>query len=105
MNNSVELKAGRELDALVAEKVMGDLPPRGYSIPDYSIFISAAWAVVEKLYLTSEFFLETSYYGMDKNKRWWAQFSTHGIDDEFHAEAPTAPLAICRAALKAVENL
>lgn len=69
-----ELKAGRELDALIAEKVMGwilgperitrpdggsfDAPIhddweykgyRPYSLPPYSTDIAAAWLVIEKL--------------------------------------------------------
>lgn len=105
----IAMEPGRELDALVAEKVMGwNVFPHK---PDFQIEykdeqgfqyvfrldefepstdISAAWEVVEKMgpftQLTSE-----SYH----NKViWHGSFSV--VDS---AEADTAPLVICRAAL------
>jgi len=117
------LPAGRELDALVAERVMGwsnisrgadgddaygwnaslsgHVPPHGrIQIPKYSTNIAAAWEVVEKRLST------------DGHFAFWpsvAGFSVayHGIrtwDSEpvWEVWAETAPLAICRAALRAV---
>jgi hypothetical protein len=45
------MKAGRELDALVAEKVMGLTPtcPCPVCTPTYSTMILAAWQVVERM--------------------------------------------------------
>lgn len=120
-----EHKAGRELDALIAEKVMctfipaGSNPgliddawisPSGYFVwepPQYSTSIAEAWLVVEKF------------------RRGWNGHVAACIDlsitDEIlandcrvtiygptiatvSAEAVTIPLAICLAALMAVEG-
>lgn len=153
-----EMEAGRKLDALVAEKVMGwtaqemqlVLFPsskeqalewgweeyteenydwrRGWLFPDfkpplslhhpigwdyrklprYSIDIAAAWSVVEKLGLA--IVPQSAHGGFD----WLAldlELVRYGNDitlvergDTAHS-APTAQLAICRAALKAVEEV
>lgn len=108
------MKAGRELDALIAEKVMGLIaykvqlvapPPRvrtidelqrvGSPLPHYSADIAAAWEVVEKADLWS-------LYGSigDGPYRACIQFE----DREGLMTADTAPLAICLAALKAVSQ-
>jgi len=120
----VEKVAGRELDALVAEKVMGlsittwgdpNSPIVGYDkftrdLPHYSTSISAAWEVVEKLIMigsnvghtwTMEYDLEdlawdVGYKGWDYDTGW----SWEMVD--WPVTAPTAPHAICLAALKAV---
>ena len=120
------MKAGRELDALIAEKVMGldvhnkvnifyNRPKNqkhGWqNIPHYSTKIADAWLVVEKL--ANEGFCPALIY--DDDGSWTMAFD--GIqnlpeDDEplitsFCIEAKmiadTAPLAICLAALKAIE--
>ena len=110
------LPAGRHLDALVAENVMG-IPAlsqrewqgqllwigggdndRTYTIaiPNYSESIAAAWLVVEHLKA------QTSIIGMEYLPRriegavWRFHF------DASYGYAPTVPLAICRAALLAV---
>ncbi len=104
------MKPGRELDALVAEKVMGYetvysganyYVERTYSpVPLYSTDISAAWEVVEKLacmkdevnvfYDCGAWFCNT---GVDANGEWSIERS---------GSCATAPHAICLAALKAV---
>lgn len=109
-----DLPAGRELDALVAEKVMGwtmlascpmhisgcstagIAPGQQYSshVPDYSTSIEAAWQVVGKITAldsTHIFVLRRFYDG------WHCAFGAISY------EADTAPLAMCRAALQAVE--
>ena len=131
----LSLPAGRELDALVAEKVMGlsvedyrypmgwkrgkahswaeedvvlwgnilcILNPDGTRkllddgfhvvVPYYSTSIAAAWELVIKLdkYV---FAVSRSYRG------WYGDFS---LEETHIGLADTAPLAICRAALKAV---
>lgn len=121
------MDAGRELDALVAEKVMGfnkvteivvdHEPPhelyrapdgRGYypnRIPLYSTSIADAWQVVEKLAREGKHLALQAPGSLDMNecyrrfKQWTADF-TYDIDSEGRAD--TAPLAICLAALKAV---
>jgi len=87
-----EMEAGRELDALVAEKVMGwEYEARSLFRPSQDI--AAAWEVVEKLKMCCGY--------------------SHGRGDPFamlECEkfstlvvcADTVSLAICRAALKAV---
>lgn len=113
IENIDEMQAGPELDALVAERVMGwwatkdecsptgTWPYRPISDPElYGSFcpsrsIAAAWEVVEKL---GPYFSVEQYPG---GRAWAAHFKTsYGTG----AYAPTAPLAICRAALKAVSN-
>ena len=112
LTEAKELEAGAELDALVAEKVMGwrrvdshDDPTlyiwrtlRGDVSPHYwkpSTDMTAAWQVVERIELLKYRTLEY----IPRDGGWW-------IDDNHnHAVqvcAPTAPLAICRAALATV---
>lgn len=113
------LPAGRELDALVAEKVMGERRlSRNVDVgdgrefrwkihgellenpPAYSTDIAAAWEVVEKLGKRFNVFVD---YPTSGNVH-----ANTGImcDDFGHghtcADAATAPHAICLAALKAV---
>ena len=112
------LSAGHEMDALVAEHIMGwerqgsgwnvngsiSWPdPEGNTTPlawvkdfPFSSDIAAAWQVVEKLILDNKLFeLEFYQESVDSRPRWGAAF---GIE----SYADTAPLAVCRAALKAV---
>ena len=117
-----KMEAGREMDALVAEKVMGyEVYRHEYSyhdtvnefteteyivenirVPSYSTDISAAWQVVEKLNTDSPF---------DKFDK-FSQILAEGCDadqDDYIADcynllSGISPLAICRAALKAVDN-
>lgn len=120
---------GRELDALIAEKVMGwenvhkhgsrlvGIPPTqpgipvclaGGEIPPYSTDIAAAWEVVEKLQKDNPFWKTSNYEG-------WMNFNlgpTTGNDgfgwyanfgdSNTIAYGKTAPHAICLAALKAL---
>ena len=116
------MKAGRELDALIAEKVMGKLllyklhemetmarkTKAGAErvdrmVPRYSTQIADAWLVVEKL-------VEMGCYvdiGVDEHGGQVQLDSFGGEDDRWvlgeSTRAATAPLAICLAALKAVE--
>lgn len=108
-----KLEAGRELDVLVADNVMGGyesktigfiLPPGKRlteahadfdKVPHYSTEIGAAWKVVEKVGLWVGPFTPGVY---------WSAVS---IDDYLNSratKAASAPLAICRAALKAVQK-
>lgn len=105
------MKPGRELDALVAEKVMGwksvehrfedpfhrwdgIAPEHGshrFTVPDFSTDIAAAWEVVEKLndlILERDVTAEGTRYNV--------------VIDGIETWAETAPHAICLAALKAV---
>lgn len=118
------MRAGREMDALVAEKVMQiavfvdyatirgqqmaiswwDAPKEDENakpIPDYSTDIAAAWQVVEAPRLA-----ELLEYVEVSVVRYHDRYECHIEDDTaarlYIAEADTAPHAICLAALKAV---
>lgn len=106
------MKPGEDLDALIAEKVMGwtcdtsfrparFFPPGetilangAYSPPEYSTDIAAAWLVVEKI---------SEKYRMDiKVDR---GFTTVLIDEkDVYISEKTSPYAICLAALRAVST-
>lgn len=108
------LPAGRELDALVAEKVMGhtlkrqpigagielihdDEGPHGH-LAYYSTDIAAAWEVLERIRQQRvSLSLRWAFFGHPDNSRWW-------IEDNLDRgpQADTAALAICRAALLVV---
>ena len=117
------MEAGSELNVLIAEKVMKwkrierEQPEnRGFAmttldlthwitstgsalffLPAFSVNISDAWEVVEEMEKNEfHFFIESC----KPIYSWWAQFVPHNGDDEINSEAPTAPLAICRCALK-----
>jgi hypothetical protein len=112
---------GRELDAVIAEKVMGwtrlshpygeqthktldgrtilaDFlsAPDGMKLPHYSTDISAAWEVVEKL-------RELGWYLAIHSDPKRGYFATIPRADGIQIESETAPHAICLAALKAKE--
>jgi hypothetical protein len=116
------MKAGRELDALIAEKVMGIeteyrkpcpsderdwLMVKGGGryefVPSYSTDIKCAWLVVEKLRRQGIFLSVIPQIDNYAVYVW----SNVGESDKYNTyplgtlEAETAPLAICLAALKA----
>ena len=112
-----EMPAGREMDVLVAELMgwtnlynrfgneMGYRPLATHSsfIPDYSADIAAAWEVIEKLHAAGRFMCLDAL-GFDGEK-WRCFFAWTQIEKQQYpwiGEADTAPLAVCRAALKAV---
>lgn len=121
MSKSDELKPGRELDALIAEKVMGisvtyeqgdywppARPGKNFStqpIPQYSWSIEAAFEVVEKLRPNFSFSLH------DTGEDWECWLSSNGgkfllnADTENLGRGETAPHAICLVALKALADL
>ena len=112
-----KLEAGRELDALVAEKVMGWrlLDPPQADQPSYwatwvmlphreaakdwspSTNIAAAWEVVERLRANGYSWMQFTLIA----DQWDLEMGQGGHDIGCDTLAPTAPLAICRAALKA----
>jgi len=104
----------RELDSLIAERVMGwkvfagdpgyGRPPGNHPLslvldvlPNYSTSIVEAWQVVEKM--RGDYELDLS----DHVTYWTARFTKARSTSPHVIEAETAPLAICRAALKALE--
>ena len=122
-----DLPAGRALDALVAERVMGCTPEAhhmekysptcgckhrihrntredlGDLLADYSTDIGAAWEVGEKLGHKT-----FSLTGPEDKEpvTWCAEFGSFqdAVFQAEDAEADTAPHAICLAALKAVDG-
>ena len=116
MPDYATMKAGPDMDALVAEKVMEReaLSP----VPPYSqgLSITALWEVLETmLHRGWGFSLDSpgAYHfceGRLQEDFWCCTFARPGVSgdkydvDEYFAEAATAALAICRAALTAVEE-
>lgn len=147
------MEAGRELDALVAEKVMGwtavfrlaggNIPygfpdddynrdvdehrkhgtcgfPTDYHrepIPEYSTDISAAWEVVEH-FRQRQWTVKLVGHEWYDGGRWECTLldaldteRSRALDTQRHNadkqgwDEPSAPLAICRAALKAIEEV
>jgi hypothetical protein len=117
------MKAGRELDALVAEKIFGlkfDCERcRNESLDSYSTDIAAAFEVVDAIgkriamesgvpklqFLTlSQLGYWSAGYAASFGFPWFQddQWEQHANDFSASAQAETAPLAICLAALKAV---
>lgn len=111
----------REIDALVAEKVMGEKAVADEATWDsetwklngpifgpkpYSTDMACAWLVMEKLHAYNPFWEcpagNENFPGIDLSptipRGWHCNFG----DDTTHAYADTAPMAICKAALKAV---
>lgn len=114
-----EYEAGRELDALIAERVMGwqrchaelhggsGFPPgQSFSIhniaviPHYSTDWGAAGQVMEHFATQGRYlwlcYEAVSYLRAD-TMHWAVSFAAPG---QFRATADSAPLAICRAALR-----
>ena len=124
-----EMKAGRELDAMIADKVMGwteqpySRPPshwqdeEGYTIltlPNFSTDIAAAWQVVERMRRFSDLrsfavvVQDNSEHGAEPE--WLARFDRYEVatDEMVTAEwwsSKSAAKVICIAALKAVQSL
>jgi len=97
----LELKPGRELDALVAEKVMGYITHGQFRekngvrvmIDRYSTDIAAAWEVVEMF----------SYIDIHRYDDFFAcAIYPIGNSAVMRARGKTMPEAICKAALLAV---
>lgn len=115
--NASEMQAGRELDALLAERLMGwTRDDRGAWVPPgfkplqvgyytqkpgaYSTSIAAAWEVVEKM--AEDWFVDlTLKHHADGRESWCVSFDNGARAN--YGEAPRAPLAIVRAALAALE--
>src|SRR5919106_517365 len=91
------MEAGRELDALVAEKVMGwpDYAEKNHC-PEYSTDIAAAWLIVEEF--VPAYDLSLTWH----NGAWETRFILWGAPmQHYTGKGNSEMLAICRAALKA----
>jgi hypothetical protein len=103
------VKAGVEMDALVADKVMHLVLKFPSQVRRYSTKIAAAWEVWEKLPWPKRL-CDDDYDGLaDPEYRRYTVMCgglSYGPDTDyrpkFTASASTAPEAICRAALAAV---
>lgn len=131
------MPAGRAMDVLVADKVMGRLvvkassvlslgfaeargeipsitPPRcvvmgikedddviwtGEPVPAYSTDIAAAWKAFEKVFQGEG----DSGFAVALEST-WIVYEIHGHDLDYVMDGDTAPLAICRAALKWIQR-
>jgi len=119
----LQMPAGRELDALVAEKVFGwvpksvkgkvygnlwiDLDEKIRLIPSpYSTDISIAFNVVFQM-RRSGFVSQCSDLTMDSNGEWWHWkfYDYMSKQDKKYDAYGTIPVAICRAALLAVAEV
>ena len=114
-------EAGRALDAIIAEKVMGltekDWPwdyrtdgmasRSGQMPPPYSTSIAAAWEVVEKFQVAgNKVWVHLSRHaGIHVHIALYLNNNASFAHHDVAAEADTAPLAICLAALKAVGHV
>lgn len=106
-----DLPAGMELDALIAEKVIGmhsaevadwiRLKEHNYGIPHYSTDIAAAWEVVDNL-IERKFRVSVLRDFSEWAVCIWLPNAVRWTDA---IEADTAPHAICLAALNAVGAL
>lgn len=109
-----KLEAGRELDALVAERVFGavvdgerssidpDSADCWRETPHFSTDISAAWEVVEMVYAKWNGRVRATILRDDGGCYCkFVALTGHGIVGSAHAD--TAPLAICLAALESVK--
>jgi hypothetical protein len=66
--------------------------------PDFSTEISDAWMVVDKM-------KEDGWYiDIGNYREWFVSFTRQPEDDSFAGSGETAPEAICRAALEALEK-
>lgn len=119
------MQAGRELDALIAAKVMGkrvvpdslnggapleffgEYPEGIYLVPKlYSSEIRQAWKVIERL-IADGWFPQVQFNNWGAES-WYVTLTRDTSDKRFgHGSgvAATAPLAICRAALRALETV
>ncbi|MCP1355051.1 BC1872 family protein [Aneurinibacillus migulanus] len=109
------MKAGRELDILVANKVFGweydEFLEMFYtkhelgSVPRSSNFrpstnIADAWLVIGRMKKLG-FYSSHTDLTLDSDQEWWSWHFTKG-NESWAAQAETAPHAICLAALKAL---
>jgi hypothetical protein len=109
-----KMVAGPDFDEMIARKVFGRVVARGEAVPRFSTDILSAWDVVEKLrkHRGTRYGEPGGYFFLEDDSENWpggkgsafnCSFLASPRDDEAAddevAEAPTAPLAICRAAL------
>src|SRR5437667_10800426 len=107
MIDPAKIEAGRELDRLIAEKVIGLTP--GEPIPSYSTDIAAAWTVVETMVHKDGVYFGAPHFkhkhqslaalGYPEGTECWYCVINTKLLNKVVLCADTAPLAIGRAAL------
>ena len=110
------LEAGERLDSLISEKVMGIRWPgvfydghpdsHFYNRRAYSTSIADAWLVVEKLRQMQRTITLSTLGVLPDSLRWGCNVlrGVRQLETITQAVGDTAPLAICRAALKAIAS-
>jgi hypothetical protein len=91
------MSAGVEMDMLIELELFGKVASVYYHPRPFSTDLSAAWEVVEKMKQNNWFFILSDNLFPD---RWEASFFWDPNQTMIEAIAETAPLAICRAALR-----
>ncbi len=101
------IPAGREMDTLIADKVMGVTKPA--VIPPYSTDIASAWTVVEVMIRKDGVYFGCPHFkhkhqnlaslGYPEGTECWYCVVNTKLLNKVVLCAETAPLAICRAAL------
>lgn len=110
--NNPDIKPERKLDGIIEEEVIGyqgeEVTLNGVTVkrwrpwPHYSTDIAAAWLVVEAMEARgSALELVDRIHLSGTGERWWCCFKGKMWGQP--EKADTAPLAICRAALAALE--
>ena len=106
----LKLEAGQGIDHLVAKNVLGlDDSTSLMFCPNFSTDMTQAWKIVERLSQIARLVNISIYDGLHGNIRdrvvcegEIGSKSHPNLTRHYWADAPTAPLAICRAALCAV---
>lgn len=93
------MKLGRKLDSLIANKIMGVENPE---TPYYSTDITSAWEVIEKV-KDLGFQIEISH-GLEESGIYLTKKDEGNCQYIWVRNVEGIPHAICRAALKAVEE-
>lgn len=95
-----QLPAGDDLDRLIHERVFLRAG-RPLVMPPYSREIHYAWLVVQAL--ADRYFWDI-ISPMQPGALWWAALGGRENSDDYEASGQTAPEAICRVALLAIEG-
>lgn len=105
------MKQGSEMDALVAEKVMGWRSMGAHwatgSTHKSRVHLKTSWCPSTDISAAWEVYKKTpgNFYLSNQDGKWKAIFRGQTESFYYKATGDTAPEAICRAALKACEDL
>ena len=96
------MKEGRELDAIIAVKIMGLKAIEPANIPHYSTNIFDAYTIISRLLRSGWFCKVSSRISDDGSLFYKANFHQHGRECERFAT--TIPMAICTSAMAVIKN-